>query len=279
MRALRVEGGIRRLIGHAVTLVLSVFLLLLPPALTSCSKAEQKPPARKRIPVYGVKVINTYPHDPAAFTEGLVISDGVMYESTGQKGKSSLRRVGLTTGEILQIRNLPDTLFGEGLTAVDDRLIQLTWLSHIGMVYERASFNLLKQFSYLTEGWGLTYDGTHVIMSDGTSTLQLLDPETLEYVGSIEVRANGGPAGRLNELEYVKGEILANLWPTSQIARIDARTGEVTGWIDGSGLLSNADYQRQVDVLNGIAYDAGTDKLYVTGKYWPKLFEIELVER
>jgi len=255
-------------------------LLLIALFAGSCSKAEQeKSGARRRIPVYAVEVVKIYPHRTDAFTQGLTFDNGVLYEGTGQRGESSIRRVDLTTGNVLQERDLPDTLFGEGIAIVGDHLLQVTWKSHVGFVYDKTSFNLLRQFTYLTEGWGLTYDSTHVIMSDGTSTLQLLDPETLEYVGSLEVRANGGPAGRLNELEYMNGEILANVWPTNQIARIDAKTGEVTGWIDASGLLTTADYAGRVDVVNGIAYDARTDKLYVTGKYWPKLFEITLKKR
>jgi glutamine cyclotransferase len=229
------------------------------------------------IPVYSYNIVNTYPHDPDAFTQGLVFHDGVLYEGTGLYGQSSLRRVELETGDILQIRELSDQFFGEGITSYGDRIIQLTWRSNIGFVYDKNSFELLREFDYSTEGWGITYDGTRLIMSDGTSTLHFLDPQTFEEIGQIEVFDSNGPVNRLNELEYVKGEIYANVWQTDWVAQIAPETGRVVGWVDLEGLLGVEDHSEPVDVLNGIAYDAQTDRLFVTGKLWPKLFEIEVI--
>jgi glutamine cyclotransferase len=229
------------------------------------------------IPIYSYNIVNTYPHDPDAFTQGLVFEDGVLYEGTGRYEQSSLRRVELETGDILQIRELSDQFFGEGIAIYGDELIQLTWQSHIGFVYDKNSFELLQEFNYPTEGWGITYDGTRLIMSDGTSTLHFLDPQTFEEIGHVEVFDNDGPVARLNELEYVQGEIYANVWQTDRVARIASETGRVSGWIDLGGLLSAEDLSEPVDVLNGIAYDAHSDRLFVTGKLWPKLFQIELI--
>ena len=229
------------------------------------------------IPVYTYKVINTYPHDRSAFTEGLVFEDGVLYEGTGLHGHSTLRRVKLETGEILQIRELPPQFFGEGVTIYGNKIIQLTWQSHIGFVYDKYSFKLLQEFNYPDEGWGITHDGKHLIMSDGTENLHFLNPETFEEIIQIEVSANDIPVTRINELEYIQGEIYANIWQTERIARIDPLTGQVVGWIDLKGILSPEDHSGTVDVLNGIAYDAKNDRLFVTGKFWPKLFEIELM--
>ena len=229
------------------------------------------------IPIYSYSIVNTYPHDPDAFTQGLVFEDGVLYEGTGLYGQSSLRRVELETGGILQIRELSDQFFGEGITIYGDRIIQLTWQSHIGFVYDKNSFELLQQFSYSTEGWGIAHDGMRLIMSDGTSTLHFLDPQTFEEVGQLNVTDSSGPVTRLNELEYIQGEIYANVWQTDLVARISPETGQVVGWIDLEGLLTAEDRTEPVDVLNGIAYDADSDRLFVTGKLWPKLFEIELI--
>jgi len=229
------------------------------------------------IPVYTYKVINAYPHDRSAFIEGLVFEDGLLYEGTGLHGCSTLRRMKLETGEILQICELSPQFFGEGVTIYGNKIIQLTWQSNIGFVYDKYSFKLLQEFNYPDEGWGITHDGKHLIMSDGTSTLHFLDPETFEEISQIEVSANDIPVIRINELEYIQGEIYANIWQTERIARIDPLTGQVTGWIDLKGILSPEDNSETVDVLNGIAYDAENDRLFVTGKFWPKLFEIELM--
>jgi glutaminyl-peptide cyclotransferase len=238
--------------------------------LPACSNSDG-------VPVYSYNIVNTYPHDPDAFTEGLVFEDGFLYEGTGLLGQSTLRRVELETGAIVQIHELPDEFFGEGTTIYGNRVIQLTWQSHVGFVYDKASFELLQQFNYSTEGWGITHNGTCLIMSDGTSTLHFLDPQTFEEISQLAVFANDDPVTRLNELEYVQGEIYANVWQTERIARIAPGTGQVVGWIDLEGLLTAEDRTEPVDVLNGIAYDAGTDRLFVTGKLWPKLFEIDLI--
>jgi glutamine cyclotransferase len=229
------------------------------------------------IPVYTYNIVNTYPHDRNAFTEGLVFEDGVLYEGTGLFGYSTLRRVELETGDILQISELSAQFFGEGITIYGNKIIQLTWQSNIGFVYDKNSFELLQEFNYSTEGWGITNDGARLIMSDGTSTLHFLNPQTFEEIGQLEVFDNDGPVTRLNELEYVQGEIYANVWQTDRVARIAPETGRVIGWVDLAGLLTTDDRSEPVDVLNGIAYDAKTARLFVTGKLWPKLFEIELI--
>ena len=231
----------------------------------------------KIAPRYTYETMNTYPHDRQAFTQGLLFADGFLYEGTGLYGASTLRKVALESGEVLQLRELPEQFFGEGLTLMGDRLIQLTWQSRVGFVYDRESFELMRQFNYPTEGWGLTHDGRQLIMSDGSATLFFLDPETFAEIGRVEVRDHRGPVKRLNELEYVGGEIYANIWTTDYIARIAPQTGRVVGWIDLHGLLSPPERGTRVDVLNGIAYDEKNDRLFVTGKWWPSLFEIKLI--
>jgi len=243
------------------------------PTVTNSTQPTISYPA----PVVGYRIVNTYPHDPRAFTQGLVFADGVLYEGTGLRGQSSLRKVDLKTGTILQVRQLPVRFFGEGITIYGNRVIQLTWRARVGFVYHKQTFQLLDTFNYSTEGWGITHDGRSLIISDGTSTLYLLDPQTFREVGRLEVHTRDGPVSRLNELEYVQGEIYANVWKTDRIARISPQTGEVAGWIDLEGLLKPEDRYRRIDVLNGIAYDVKNDRLFVTGKLWPKLFEIELV--
>ena len=233
------------------------------------------------IPTYSYRVANTYPHDPTAFTQGLVYEDpGYLYEGTGMYQDSVLRKVKLGSGIILKERILNDeegeNYFGEGVTIWEDEIIQLTWKANTGFVYDKTSFAELDQFSYPTEGWGLTHDGEYLIMSDGTPTLHFLDPDTFAETRSIEVMDNNGPVVRLNELEYIGGEIFANVWHTDRIARIDPVSGRVVGWIDLAGLLTPEE-AAAANVLNGIAFDDATDRLFVTGKYWPKLFEIELV--
>ena len=232
------------------------------------------------VPVYTYEIVSAYPHDSDAFTQGLVFHEGVLYEGTGRRGRSTLRKVALESGEVLQLQALPDEVFGEGIAIFGDRIIQLTWQARVGFVYdvhEGSSFKLVREFHYPTEGWGITHDGQRLIVSDGTSTLYFWDPESLEETGRIEVIGENGPVVKLNELEYVAGEVYANVWQTDRIARIDPRTGQVTGWIDLEGLLDPADQSEPAGVLNGIAYDAEGDRLFVTGKLWPKLFEIELI--
>jgi glutaminyl-peptide cyclotransferase len=226
-------------------------------------------------PVSRYEIVRTYPHDRAAFTQGLFFLDGFLYEGTGLNGQSGIRKVRLENGEVVQVRKLESDYFGEGIAAVGDAIVQLTWQAGVGFVYDRATFERRRSFTYEGEGWGLTYDGTRLIMSDGTPVLRFLDPKTFKVIGRLEVKDGGRPVDDLNELEMVKGEIFANVWSTDRIARISPKTGAVTGWIDLRGLLSPAD-AAGVDVLNGIAYDAAHDRLFVTGKLWPKLFEIRL---
>lgn len=227
-------------------------------------------------PLYRYTIVNEYPHDEAAFTQGLTFENGVLYEGTGLYGDSTLRKVQLETGKVLDIRELSSDIFGEGITVCGDRLVQITWKNHLGFLYDKETFDLVWEFRYATEGWGITYDGVRLIMSDGSSTLYFLDPETFEVTGTIEVQSNGEPVTRLNELEYVRGEVYANVWMTNRIARISPETGRIVGWIDLEGLLS-LEQETRADVLNGIAYDPINDRLFVTGKLWPTLFEIDLV--
>lgn len=221
--------------------------------------------------------MNSYPHDPSAFTQGLVFEEGFIYEGTGVKGQSTLRKVDLQTGDVLLIHELPKKYFGEGITIYGDRIIQLTWRSNIGFVYDKESFRQIDEFSYPTEGWGITHDGDRLILSDGTATLYFMDPDSFEITGQIDVRDDDGSVALLNELEYVLGEVYANVWQTDTIVRIDPQTGRVIGWIDLAGLLDSEESEEPVDVLNGIAYDPSDDRLFVTGKLWPSLFEIDVV--
>ena len=225
------------------------------------------------------RVVHTYPHDQAAFTQGLIYLDGHLYESTGLKGQSSLREEDLDTGKILAFHDVASQYFAEGLAAWGKTLIQLTWQSHVAFVYDRASFHLLRTFQYDGEGWGLTEDGKDLILSDGTATLRFLDPATFREVRRVTVKDRGAPVKNLNELEFIHGEIYANIWYTDRIARISPATGKVLGWIDLTGLLPEADRSGRDAVLNGIAYDAQHDRLFVTGKLWPKLFEIKIVPK
>ena len=229
------------------------------------------------IPQYTYQVVRVYPHDPAAFTQGLQYLDGALYEGTGLNGRSSIRKVKLETGEVLQKYDLTSQYFGEGITVWKNDLIELTWQSGIAFVYDKTTFQPRRRFNYLGEGWGLTHDDVNLIMSDGTDRLRLLDPATFAERRRIQVTAGGLPIRNLNELEFVKGEIFANIWQTERIARI-APDGRVVGWIDLGGLLAPSE-RAGLDVMNGIAYDAAKDRLFVTGKLWPKLFEIRLVKK
>jgi glutaminyl-peptide cyclotransferase len=226
-----------------------------------------------RTTVYPYRVIHSYPHDRQAFTQGLVYEGGFFYEGTGLQGRSSLRKVDPVSGRILTEIRLEPSHFGEGITVFGDRIVQLTWLSHLGFVYDKTSFRLLTTFTYPKEGWGITHDGERLIMSDGTSILHFLDPKDFREVAALGVRDEKGPITGLNELEYVQGLIYANVWPTDRIAVIHPRTGRVEAWLDLKGLLGKEDSQG-VDVLNGIAYDTRGDRFFVTGKLWPKVFEI-----
>jgi glutamine cyclotransferase len=240
---------------------------------------KPEPAMRQPVPVYSYKVVNTFPHDRQAYTQGMAFGKGILFEGTGGYGSSALRKVELESGRVLQEYRLPDMYFGEGITLHKDTLIQLTWKSHTGFVYDKSSFNLLRKFSYPTEGWGITHDGKRIIMSDGTSRLYFLDPENFNTTGYIEAHDENGPVNRINELEYIKGRIFANVWGTENVVIIDPGDGSVRGWIDLSGILGAGYYNNSTDVLNGIAYDAERERMIVTGKLWPLLFEITTVAK
>jgi glutaminyl-peptide cyclotransferase len=232
---------------------------------------------RAAVPVYEPEVVHTYPHDTTAFTEGLFYSKGYLYESTGLEGRSTIRKVRLETGAVVQKIDIPAEYFGEGIVDWRGHLISLTWKSQIGFVFDLATLKLQRQFSYPGEGWALTRDDRELIMSDGTPDLRFLDPATLKETHRVTVTLDGKALANVNELEWVKGEIYANVWQTDWIVRVDPLTGRVIGAINLSGLLKREDrVAGQTDVLNGIAYDAKNDRLFVTGKNWPKLFEIRL---
>jgi glutamine cyclotransferase len=226
--------------------------------------------------LYTYQVINAFLHDQNAFTEGLVYDNGTLYEGTGLYGNSTLRRVNLDDGTVLQLRSLPKAYFGEGITVFNNKIIQLTWQEHIGFVYDENTFALQRNFTYTTQGWGLTNNGTQLIMSDGTANLYFLNPQTYQKTGQIQVHDGANPILNLNELEYINGSVYANVWQTNKIAIINPQTGQVQGWIDltGIGNIVNTDPNA---VLNGIAYDAKNDRLFVTGKMWPNLFEIKII--
>jgi glutaminyl-peptide cyclotransferase len=228
-------------------------------------------------PVYGYRVVNVYPHDPDAYTQGLIFRDGFLFESTGLHGRSSLRKVELETGRVVQQHRLDPVYFAEGLAEWKGQLVQLTWQSNIAFVYDLVSFKPIRTLGYSGEGWGLTHDQERFILSDGTENLRFLDPGTFRELGRVAVRDGGVPIKNLNELEYVRGEIYANVWHTDRIARISPQSGQVTGWIDLRGLMSTVYRLDPEAVLNGIAYDAASNRLFVTGKLWPRLFEIEVV--
>jgi glutaminyl-peptide cyclotransferase len=232
--------------------------------------------SRSRAPVAGYRVVHVFPHDSQAFTQGLVYLDGVFYEGTGLNGRSTIRKVKIETGQVMQMQKLDSQYFGEGIAILNDTLFQLTWQSGIAFLYDRATFTRTGTFSYTGEGWGLTHDGRRLIMSDGTATLRFIDPASHKEISRLAVRDGGRPVLNLNELEYIKGEVFANVWQTDRIARISPKTGEVSGWIDLKGLLP-ASEQAPDAVLNGIAYDAAGDRLFVTGKLWRKVFEIRIV--
>jgi glutamine cyclotransferase len=227
-------------------------------------------------PVVGFMVQHTYPHDPEAFTQGLEYWRGYLYESTGLNGRSSIRKVELESGKVIRQRPVPMAYFGEGITLWKSALIELTWQSQIAFVYDRDTFEPRRTFSYVGEGWGLTHDATDLIMSDGTAELRFLDPVTFKERRRITVTDGGRPVTRLNELEYVKGQVFANIWTTDRVARIDPASGRVLSWIDLRGLLSGRGPIASDAVLNGIAYDEARDRLFVTGKLWPNLFEIKI---
>jgi glutamine cyclotransferase len=226
---------------------------------------------------YTYQIVHTYPHDAQAFTQGLIYLDGHLYESTGIKGKSSLREEDLETGRILQLQDVPAKYFAEGLTNWGNTLIQLTWQDHVAFVYDRSNLRFLRSLPYPGEGWGLTQDGKSLILSDGSATLHFLDPITLRELRHVTVTDRGTPVTQLNELEFVHGQIYANVWHSDRIARIAPATGKVVGWIDLTGLYPKSERSGDDPVLNGIAWDPIHDRLFVTGKLWPKIYEIKLI--
>lgn len=271
-----------------------VFVLLLSLlALTGCGRREAvaKTPSIPPLPAaaatggasvagtiarYGYEVVRTWPHDAHAFTQGLVFRNGGWIETTGLVGRSSLREVELSSGRVLKQTVVPPPYFGEGLAVIGDRAYVLTWQHHKGFVYDADTFRLEKEFSYAGEGWGFATDGRALILSDGTHHIRFLDPATFAVTRTIDVMMNGRPLAQLNELEYIQGEIFANVWQTDEIVRIDPATGQVRGIVDFRGLLPPQDHGPETDVLNGIAYDAASDRLFITGKCWPKIFEVRL---
>lgn len=227
--------------------------------------------------IYSYRVIKSYPHASDAYTQGLVYYDGWLYEGTGKRGRSSLRKIELSSGEIYGTLNLDSKFFGEGICVFKDNIIQLTWTSKTGFVYDIKNFTLIKKINYPTQGWGLTADGKNLIMSDGSEKIYFLEPDYFTRQKVIEVYDDEGPLRNLNELEYINGEIWANVYQTDRIVKIDPATGKILAWIDLSGLLKAKDQHRNIDVMNGIAYDEVNERVLVTGKMWPKLFHIELV--
>ena len=258
--------------------IVAVFVFSL---LIGCCPCDSAAPASGALPrQYTYEKVSSFPHDPEAFTQGLLWDGGYLYESTGLNGHSSLRRVKLETGELLQNRTVDDSFFAEGLALDGGRLVQLTWKSQRALVYDRQSFEPRENFSYIGEGWGLTFDGSRFIMSNGTDKLLFMDRSTFKVTGSITVKDGTKTVSRLNELEYVDGTIYANVWQTDRIAIINPTNGQINGWVDLRGLLTKQDTGNSTpDVLNGIAYDAVAKRLFVTGKNWPKLYEIRLVEQ
>src|SRR6266700_763919 len=255
------------------------FALLLTPLGQFLSGQSSHQTHARRMPEYTFKIVHTFPHEPAAFTQGLAYRDGFLYEGTGLNGRSSLRKVRLDTGVVVQRADLAQEFFGEGITLVKDEVIQLTWQSHAGFVYNVSDFRLLRRFSYSGEGWGLTTNGSEIFMSDGTAEVRVLDAVTLAEKRRFTVLNGVTPIDQLNELEFVDGEIFANVWQTDSIARISPQTGKVVGWIDLKGLLNPIFRRESGAVLNGIAYDSKQKRLFVTGKLWPNIFEIRLVPK
>jgi glutamine cyclotransferase len=256
---------VNKIVAQALFLSLPVLL----PAVASAA-----------LPTYDFKVVRSYPHDTQAFTEGLLYRDGVLYESTGLNGKSSIRKVDLASGKVLQSKDIPPQYFGEGLTDWGDTLVGLTWQTQTGFIFDLKTFELKSQFAYPGEGWGLAHNGKELIMSDGTATLRFLDPKTFLEVRRVKATADGIAVDQLNELEVVEGEIYANIWHTNTIARIDPATGKILGWIDFGKLYPDAGKgQNGENVMNGIAYDAEKKRLFVTGKLWPKIYEVKVIPK
>ena len=233
--------------------------------------------AQGQVPRYGYDILNIYPHNINSFTQGLVYREGFLFEGTGKNGQSSLSKINLENGEVLQSKNMSQRYFGEGIEIVDEKIYQLTWQSHLVFVYDKTTFESIESHYNATQGWGLAYDGSHLILSDGTATLQFMDPETFAPVRKVEVQLEGNAISQLNELEYINGEVWANVWQTDLILRIDPENGEVNSIVDLTGLSAQTQLGSSEAVLNGIAWDAEDERLFVTGKHWANLFEIELL--
>lgn len=261
----------RRIVANRILLAL---LFVLTPSLFAQTRSSAKHPSE-----YTFEVVQSFPHDPEAFTQGLVYHAGLLYEGTGLEGRSSLRKVRLETGEVIQKVDLDPQYFGEGIAIVQNKIVQLTWKSQIGFVYDLATFQRLRDFSYTGEGWGLAANGADLYLSDGSPDIRILDSSTFRERRRLHVHDGPNPIDQLNELEFVEGQIFANIWQTDRIARISPQTGEVVGWIDLSGLLSPMYKLSSGGVLNGIAYDSTKKRLFVTGKLWPRLFEIRLIPK
>lgn len=248
-------------------ILLPVFLLVLPITGVCVDDVQH----------FSFKIVNIYPHDRTAFTQGLVYDDGYLYESTGIYGRSKINVIDLTNNRVVKSLDMDERYFGEGLTVKDDQLVQLTYRERVGFVYDKQTLKITGEFKYPVEGWGITYDGSHLIMSNGSSHLFYLDPLSYRRVRSLEVRENSSPVVNINELEYIDGLIFANIWRTNTIAQISPESGQVVGKIDFSELAKRYEDDKSVDVLNGVAYDKKDRRLFVTGKFWPELFEVELV--
>jgi glutamine cyclotransferase len=247
-----------------------------PNSNTSSTNKAPTPQASGPVPKYGYQIVNIWPHDSNAFTQGLILMDGKLLESTGQEGFSSLRQVDLESGRVLKKVDVPVPYFAEGLAALNGKLYQLTWQHNIGFIYDAQTFDHLGDFNYQGEGWGLATDGQSLILSDGSNRLRFIDPNGFRVTRTITVTDGNQPVRELNELEYVNGEIYANIWHDNRIAMIDPQSGHVNAWIDLTGLMPESELQDPEAVLNGIAYDQASDKLIVTGKLWPRVFEIKV---
>ena len=248
-------------------------------SIDSVSGTTPSTKEKQQVPEYTYLIVKRIPHDHQAYTQGLVFNNGYLYEGTGRRGYSSLRKVDPDNGAVIAIHVLPDEFFGEGITIFKDRIYQLTWQEYTGFVYDRETFLLMEEFYYHTEGWGITHDQSNLIISDGTANLYFLDPATFQVKKQIEVLENNEPVENLNELEYIKGEIFANVLYSNRIARINPQNGQITGWVDLEGILTGERINYRIDVMNGIAYDSEKDRLFVTGKFWPKVFEIRLLKK
>ena len=256
--------------------ILGLAVLLTAFSLTSACNSGSATPGSAKAAHYSYEVVNVYPHDPSAFTQGLIFRDGKLLESTGQEGESTLRSVDLESGQVLRKVDVADQYFAEGMTVLNGKVYQLTWQHQIGFIYDYQTFQLVGQFSYEGQGWGLTNDGQSLILSDGSNRLRFIDPSNFRVTRTIVVTDNGTAVNKLNELEFIQGEIYANIWHDNRIVTINPQSGSVTAWIDCSGLLKQSEAPDQEAVLNGIALDESSGRLFVTGKLWPKLFEIKI---